>query len=324
MKMHRTLTPALALGLIFTLEALESSTALAQNAPTAAPKVEARDRGRNERGQGEAQARTPQGVPLGAGAGALLTRPEVRDELDLKDSQKQAIDRAISDLSRRRRRGEDRAPEAGSVEDGEDSTPSVEDKAEAALTKSLDAKQKQRLRQIVLRNAGARALLRPDVISRLKMSEEQVMQIQEALGAPGEGGLNAEQQEFLQQQVQTEAPVFVNEDGSIEAMEIPRPARPRRNPSQARPLDDQSDVAEMTAAGQVLRKSQRNTFNSMLGEPFDLTRLRKPYNKDEAQKDSAAQAKTKAAVPSAADEAKKAAPSTKPARKSLRDRRKSS
>ncbi|WZO97146.1 hypothetical protein EP7_004168 [Isosphaeraceae bacterium EP7] len=327
MKIPRKLP--LALGLMLTLDAFDSSTAQAQSRPSPAPKVEARDRGRTGRGrnEGEEQARTLQGIPLGAGAGALLTRPEVRDELDLKDAQKQSIDRAISDLSRRRRRGS----EGRSAQNEGESNVTTDEEAEASLTKSLDAKQKQRLNQLVLRNAGARALLRPDVINRLKMTEEQVMQIHEVFGETGEQRLNNEQQEFLQQQVQNETPVFVNEDGSIEATAIPGPVGVQRTPAQAiaqaRTWDDQSAAAQMQAAGQILRKNQRQSFDALLGAPFDMSRLRKPYDKNEAQKDSAdkAKAETKPADPAAAGDAtKKAAPTTKPTRKSLRDRRKAS
>ena len=210
-----------------------------------------------------------------------------------------------------------------------------QNQVEAALVKTLDPKQKVRIKQIALQAEGAGAFNNPEVIEKLGMTEEQVDAI-EAIrgdarrsqrdlmgqlfnnpggnnggpggGGPGGGGGRPDPAMF--QTPEFQAKLKTVQDGQAK-------------------LDDQT----MVAVGKALTKPQKAKFNAMIGEKFDVASVRRNFM-DRFRPGGAAPANQQASAATPAAPAVAAAPAAAPtpaaaatttarpaARKSLRESR---
>jgi Spy/CpxP family protein refolding chaperone len=172
----------------------------------------------------------PEGQPLidiSADLGlSLLRQPAVREELKLTNLQKEQLDQ-----------GEPAA-------------------------KVLDSRQRTRLNQIALQGEGPSALLRPEVVRVLRLSEEQVEQLQAIL----DDLLSAHQQ--LRESLKGAAAGIVEDDPERKAM------RKEQEKAQLRAGSADLRGRTMQRINATLTRRQKEAFATLLGEPFDFARVR--------------------------------------------------
>jgi len=114
------------------------------------------------------------------------------------------------------------------------------------LAKILEPKQKERLDQIVLQAEGPLAVARPEIADKV--------------------GLNDEQQEYVQRiMMEMRRNLFMSVRQGA--------ANGQFNPGQMKSLTAQLRAGAVQEVGKILDRKQKNTFNKMLGEPFDMKRL---------------------------------------------------
>ena len=183
------------------------------------------------------------GGPMGFGGAAFLINMEaVQKELAVTDAQKEKLTKLqeeargafrgggnpqdLSDEERAKRRaeGEERAK-----------------KNEESLKAILDEKQYARLNELVIQQAGAMALSRPDVAEKLKLTDEQKTKLRELAQNQGGGGRGGFNPNATQEERQ-------------KAMEEFRARREKLN----------------TDAMAVLTAEQKKTFEDMQGKKFEF------------------------------------------------------
>ena len=196
--------------------------------------------------------------------------------------------------------------------------------AETKLAKILKPAQRTRLTQIALRMEGPFAIAnKPEVATKLRVTEEQQEQIA-AVMQDYQGG----QQEMSQ--ARRDFFTQMRDNGGMQrGTPLPKEAQSKMD-SMQKETEAFKGRAEM-AIGKVLTKKQRAAWESMLGAPFDTTKITNTGRggrggpaapgADAANADTAAAAKAKTAAAAAAAAAKVEADAATPAKKSLRDRR---
>jgi hypothetical protein len=206
----------------------------------------------------------------------------------------------------------------------------LSDKVEATLLKLLDTKQKARLKQIQLQLEGSRAFTNPnqEVVEKLDLSEEQLVAIREA-----SNGLRQSQRQAMQDltaQFVPPAEDNANNNGGggggrggrggnpFQALQNLDPAVRAKFEAASTSLQAKNSDATMAAIGQLLTATQKKVYNKMIGEKFDLAKLR---NTPGAPGTPATPAATATAATKAETPAAKSDTTTKPARKSLRELR---
>jgi hypothetical protein len=137
----------------------------------------------------------------GGTAAMLLAIPEVQAELKLSEDQKTKLDTISQDVREKARAsfGQINFQELQNLTDEErqkkfdemrkkadDVTKGVDDKVSGIL----DVKQKDRLKQLQLQREGAMALIRPEVIKKLELTEEQQAKIKKVQEDGRPTGLN--------------------------------------------------------------------------------------------------------------------------------------
>ncbi len=131
----------------------------------------------------------PGGQPQNPNAG-LLGMPDVQSELKLSASQKEAITKAIADLQKSsqdamagfdpRRVGEMSDEERNKLfADMRSKSEAANKQADEAFRTILSTEQTTRLEQLRLQREGAAAIVRPENVDKLKLSEKQIKQLTE-------------------------------------------------------------------------------------------------------------------------------------------------
>jgi hypothetical protein len=233
-----------------------------------------------------------------------------------------------------------------------EATNQLQQSAEAALAKILDKMQYPRLKQIQLQLAGVPALLRPDMIEKLQINEDQVAQIQEVLNEGRQ--VQRQSQRAWGEMMRTALPADPNggQNGGNGGGQNGGPGgRGGRGPNFRDPAVrsamqtfmekpetkaqlDQMKVQNNKLQNQIvasvyraLTKKQGAAYKKMLGAPFDPTKLQGGQGganggtaQASASNDEEEKPQTKTAAPAA--KAKSAAPAKATAkRKSLRELR---
>ena len=219
---------------------------------------------------------------------------------------------------------------------------SLQQDADAAFLKILDAKQKVRVKQIALQSEGPQAFTNPnvDVAAKLDLTEEQITDIREAAN-----GLRQSQRDSMQKLfASVTPPADPNADpnannnggrggrGGFPNLDKLDEATRAKFLQQMQDARTKGTSETMAAIAKLLSKAQKATYKKMVGEPFDLTKLQGPGGpwgpgRPGGPPPAATATATATATPAstatpapAATEASKAA--TKPAaRKSLRESR---
>jgi hypothetical protein len=198
---------------------------------------------------------------------ALVNHPAVQDDLRLTDGQKAKL----KDLAAKRPAAGARKPGSGS---GKSAAPSGRAKtsggsnataaraAVTALQKQLDdllnADQRKRLEQIALQVEGPLAVARPEVAKKINLSAAQVKQVR---------AIAAEARDQLAQL----GPINPAPGGDPGLSDQPA-ARARFE--QARQDADQLRQDAAARVTEVLKPAQKDSFDQLLGPPFDVAKLR--------------------------------------------------
>jgi hypothetical protein len=103
----------------------------------------------------------------------LIRDPIVHEQLRVTEAQKQAIARLTDELD-----GPFLAIRGQSLEVGGENLRRLIADAESKMNEILSASQRKRLGEILLRAQGVRGLLRPDVADKMKLSNDQRVQIE--------------------------------------------------------------------------------------------------------------------------------------------------
>ena len=203
-------------------------------------------------------------------------------------------------------------------------------KVDAALLKVLDLKQRARIKQIALQQEGPRAFTTPneEVVQKLGMTEEQLTEIRNV-----NGELRNNQRQSMQDLFASIVPPDASNNnnggrgGRFPNMANLDEATRAKFNEQMQVLQTKNSNDSMAAIGKILSSGQKTTYKKMIGEAFDVSKLRTfgPGGPGGPGAPAApATAATKAAAPTTAA-TKAATPAdaaaAKPARKSLRDAR---
>jgi hypothetical protein len=211
---------------------------------------------------------------------ALLRTPEVQRELKLTDQQKEKIARIEAESKESKKRvdstygkGEKGKPKAKAEDPQTDEEriarqareselDGLEQQADERLAAILDSRQRSRLTQIVLRVQGPSAFLTPEVSEKLGLTPDQIVAIREVLG-----GIKDEQDQY--KEVQKRAFELAKAGGDFELEKV----RKEQQKGQGRAFAYKLGKQAMPAIGRILTRRQRDLFNRMLGDPFDLGSL---------------------------------------------------
>ena len=283
-------------------------------------------------GPGGWGGRGPGGSVLG-----LVANKSVQDELKLTEKQKDQIKKATATADKMRQDLMARMPRRGRGNQNQNQQPqldeegnpiapptqeeiqaafqSLQEESEGALAKILKKEQRTRLSEIDLQRAGVGAFSRPEVIERLGLDELQQGQIQEVMSDSRQMSMEL----FRGMRDNMPAPPLDAQGkvdfGAMKArMETPEGKKAMET---MRKSGEKIQSDTMTALLKVLYKPQKNTFNKMLGKPFDLSTLdngggpfgRRPNPPADAKDAAKSKDSTKS------DAAKDATPSKKGSRK---------
>jgi len=222
-----------------------------------------------------------------AGAGdslrsALLRTPEVQRELKLKGAQIEKI-LGVAEQSKSLKKkleeaagkGKGRGKAKVKVDDPvlkeqarivgeamERDFTELERQTDDQLNSILDAAQRTRLTQIVLRVEGPSAFLTQELIDALTLGPEQLDLIREVLE-----NVSAEREQYKESQKQARDLAKATGDLELEKM------RKNQEKSQSRNFAFRLNDQAMPRIGQILTRRQRATYNKMLGASFDLSKL---------------------------------------------------
>jgi hypothetical protein len=161
---------------------------------------------------------------------------------------------------------------------------------EEALARVLDKPQRERLAQVALQLEGPMAITRPEVALRLNFADTQLLVIQ-ALKEEYEAAreqLYAIHQERFSLRADTSSPTTGARPGAVRAGPLGESTAakavpgsggsvPRPEESAGDRLNRASDELRMRFVRElnnVLTRRQKTVFNKMLGEPFDLEKVR--------------------------------------------------
>ena len=138
----------------------------------------------------------------------------------------------------------------------------LEQDTDQQLRAILNSRQWALLTQIVLRVEGRSAFLTPELVDALVLGPEQLELIREILA-----GVNAEQEQYKESQKQASELVKASGDLVLEKM------RKNHEKTQSRSFAYKLSKQVMARIGQVLTRREREIYNRMLGDSFDLGKL---------------------------------------------------
>lgn len=127
------------------------------------------------------------GPGFGGGGGAmmLLRLPEVQTELKLDEAQKDLL-QALGEEMRGKMQALFQESQGAPPQERFQKMNAIRQEGDKKVAEILDPKQRTRLRQLELQQAGLRALAMPDVQETLKLTPEQRQKVGEALRGEGE------------------------------------------------------------------------------------------------------------------------------------------
>jgi hypothetical protein len=191
-------------------------------------------------------------VGMGGGQSpvAILLSPAVQTELKLTDEQKSEIYTLARESSERGREVmRDALFQNGDLMQMRNAGMDLRKSNDRAIAKLLKPKQKARFDQIVLRYDGPLAAARPEIAEKLNITKTQNQKIQLVI------------QDMMRTQYQMV--VMMRQSGTYTS-------RMRSS------ITTESAKLRETAGqhiSKVLSRKQKDTFNAMLGEPFDLSKI---------------------------------------------------
>jgi hypothetical protein len=210
---------------------------------------------------------------------ALLRTPEVQKELKLKADQLQKIGRIGEEAKQAKKQAESATKDkakgktkavdpiakeqerlAREAMDGVLSE--VMQGIDEQINAVLDSRQRNRLTQIVLRVQGPSAFRTPELIDALGLGPDQVEAIGEVLD-----GVKGEQDQYKERQKRSSE--LAKASGDFELEKVRKDQEKARTRAYAFKLSKQV----MPEIGRILTRRQRDQYNRMLGESFDLAKL---------------------------------------------------
>lgn len=217
--------------------------------------------------------------------GALLRTPEVQRELKLKSGQIEKILRIVEQSKSSKKtieeangKGKGREKGKAKVDDPalkaqeqivreamERDFTDLERLTDNELNSILDASQRTRLTQIVLRVEGPSAFLTQELIDALVLGPEQLELIRDVLE-----NVKAEQDEYKESQKQAHDLSKATGDPDLEKM------RKNQEKSQSRHFSFRLNNQAMPRISQILTRRQLAIYKRMLGDSFDLSKLTGP------------------------------------------------
>jgi hypothetical protein len=178
----------------------------------------------------------------------ILLAPSVQKELKLNEEQKTKVynfartaSQKHRDLMQKMMFGGNANPQAMMQASWQ-----VRQENDKAIAQILEPKQKERLDQIVLQHEGPLAVARPEIAAKLRLNETQQEYVQ---------GILVEMRRELMMSIRQSM------------------ATGQYSPAQGRELSAQLRKQAVMDISQVIDAKQKKNFNSMLGAPFDLTKL---------------------------------------------------
>jgi hypothetical protein len=212
---------------------------------------------------------------------------------------------------------------------------------ETAVLKVLDPKQRTRVSQIKLQSQGLNAFRTPELINALKIPEIRAQEIAEILNGQNQARRDAgtPMRELFAQMAANNGNNGGGRPNRQQMQELmANPEFQAKRDAVQKKIDAVTanlDETTKTQVARMLTKKQRDQYDKLLGEPFDLAKLNQGRrgpggpnggNNNNANAPAAAEADAAAKPAAPAAPAAGQAPAangTQPARKSLRDRRSS-
>jgi hypothetical protein len=193
------------------------------------------------------------GMGLGLGTGQtsplmILLAPSVQKELKLSEAQKTKIYAFVKTASQKHRELMQNMMFSGNANPQMmmETSRQMRQEIDQGTAQILDPKQKERFDQIVLQNEGPLAVARPEIAAKLRLNEAQQEYVQ---------GVMIEMRRQLMMSIRQSAA-----SGQFSA-------------AQVRVLAAQLRKDAVMEISQVIDAKQKKNFNSMLGAPFDLSKL---------------------------------------------------
>lgn len=181
----------------------------------------------------------------------LLLAPSVQNELKLTDEQKTKLLGVAKGASQKGRELVRSMALAGNNANVNPrammaSGMNLRQETDKAIAKVLDPKQKERLNQIALRAEGPLAIARPEVAAKLRLTNNQGQFVQ--------GIMNQMRNEL-----------FLTMQQAASAGQL--------DPNQFRTVSARLREGAVQEISKVIDRKQKDAFNKMLGEPFDVSKL---------------------------------------------------
>lgn len=186
---------------------------------------------------------------LSGEAAALIMTPAVQEELELTDDQKARL----GQLVQAKMKGIQEAIQTGQLA-------ALDQEYETAVGRSLRPRQRARLAQLVLQKKGPWAVAEPEVATRLNLNLRQQVRIQTILAQVQA----AQGQSWAAYSERSRAPHDGGPAGSDLTKVMAEVDTLRQDSDRLR-----DEIARQL--GRVLTRKQKDTFNNLLGEPFDFT-----------------------------------------------------
>jgi hypothetical protein len=224
----------------------------------------------------------------------LLRYPSVREELKLTPAQEQRINECKAKLDRfnedARKRSEDfrKSWEARGLELDPQAQAAFNEEARAArrdfmrendadLLKPLDRSQRTRLDQIGLQQEGSRAFLRPEFQERLNMDPGQIEAVRITVA---EGNLQRNQARTLPPGLEEKVflPPAPGEDPNVSKIDPKYREQYLSAYEKGAAAADKVSESMQRQITKLLSKKQRQVYQAMCGEPFDLASMRPTYS----------------------------------------------
>jgi hypothetical protein len=226
----------------------------------------------------------------------LVQNPAVQKELGITPDQNKKIAQLNEQFNKTRRESAQAlAKGGGAINTGEVMAmiAQLREQHETAIAKLLEPKQRKRLSEIALQLEGPLAVSRPEIAAKINMRPEQVELVQELIRAYSESAdrLFRDHDQRLQairdrgvQTVEGRGGGAAKADrpgGTAAPKNAGEPASVKANDAEVARFRNDADsalAAVIKQVGKVLSQRQKETFNRLLGEPFDLAAVRPSPN----------------------------------------------
>jgi hypothetical protein len=208
---------------------------------------------------------------------ALIQNPAVQKELGLTDAQRklvQSLEKKRAETQKRqsnevrarlRELGSDPALQVEArqelVQSFNEATRRLQAETDAAVFKTLDPRVRTRLREIQYQVEGPLAFERPEMLEKLLLDEDQLAMVRETAAIGRE-------------QMKSDAAVLIRDVNAKGQARTPSEKETRTAVKKNTGATILSREATTKAILKILTKGQRARYEKLLGEPFDLAKLR--------------------------------------------------